>query len=241
MAIAERLCDADRHVEALEWVRKPGRLGMKILTYDDVADGSGPHGGPDIARTRLEIRVLVAKGDFAAAQDLRWTTFETTLDAAMLRDHVAHLPDFAEFEVLDKVFAHAMSFAQKYRALSFLLEWPRRDLAATLVIEHRAHWQGRYYHVLLVAAETLEPDRSAAATILYRALLDDILDRARSPAYGHAARYLEKLDALASDEDAAILIDPHQNYRAALAKKHGRKSGFWSHVEAQRERKAGKR
>jgi hypothetical protein len=36
----------------------------------------------------------------------------------------------------------------------------------------------------LAAAETLEPDHPLAATILYRALLDDILNRARSPAYG---------------------------------------------------------
>ena len=84
---------------------------------------------------------------------------------------------------------------------------------------------------LLAAAEQLEPDHPVAATILYRALLDDILDRARSPAYGHAARYLEKLDALAALGDAARSIDPHETYRAAVAKKHRRKSGFWSLVK----------
>jgi hypothetical protein len=36
----------------------------------------------------------------------------------------------------------------------------------------------------LVAAEILEHDHPPAATILYRALLDDILNQARSPAYG---------------------------------------------------------
>jgi hypothetical protein len=71
------------------------------------------------------------------------------------------------------------------------------------------------------------------ATILY-ALLDDILNRARSPAYGHAARYLEKLDALAAHGDAASSIDPHHAYRAALSQKHGRKSGFWSLVKVRK-------
>jgi hypothetical protein len=33
--------------------------------------------------------------------------------------------------------------------------------------------------------------------ILYRALLDDILERARSKAYGHGAKYLGKLRPLA--------------------------------------------
>jgi hypothetical protein len=31
--------------------------------------------------------------------------------------------------------------------------------------------------------------------------------------------------------DAASSIDPHETYRAAVAKKHGRKSGFWSLVK----------
>jgi hypothetical protein len=73
-----------------------------------------------------------------------------------------------------------------------------------------------------------------AARILYRALLDDILDRARSPAYGHAARYLEKLDALAANGDAASSIASYETYCAVLPKKHGRKSGFWSLVKVRK-------
>jgi len=96
--------------------------------------------------------------DRPAAQDLRWKAFETTLDIGMLRDHVAHLPDFAEFDALDKAFAHANGFEQKYRALAFFLGWPRLDLAAKLVVKWRAEWEGRYYAPLLAAAEALEPD-----------------------------------------------------------------------------------
>ncbi|MGO9238892.1 MAG: DUF6880 family protein [Methylocella sp.] len=233
-AVAERLCDAGRHSEALKWVRKRGRPGLKAMTYDDLADGSSPRDGSDLARTRLEIRILEATGDLTTAQDLRWKTFETTLDIGMLHDHIARLPDFAEFDVLDKAFAHAIGFEQKYRALAFFLNWPRLDFASRLVIHWRAEWEGRHYEVLLAAAETLEPDHPEAATILYRALLDDILNRARSPAYGHAARYLEKLDALAAHGDAASSIDPHHAYRAALSQKHGRKSGFWSLVKVRK-------
>jgi hypothetical protein len=53
-------------------------------------------------------------------------------------------------------------------------------------------------------------------------------------AYGHAARYLEKLDALAAHDGAASPIDPHETYRAAVAKKHGRKIGFWSFVKGRK-------
>jgi hypothetical protein len=234
LPIAVRLCDVGRNSEALDWIRKRGRPGLKVMTQEDLADGSLPRDFADLARTRLEIRILEAMGDRPAAQDLRWKTFETTLDIGMLRDHVAHLPDFAEFDVLDKAFAHANGFEQKYRALAFFLGWPRLDLAAKLVVKWRAEWEGRYYAPLLAAAKALEPDHPAAAAILFRALLDDILDRARSPAYGHAARYLAKLDALAAYEGAADSMNAHQIYRTELAKKHGRKSGFWSLVKARK-------
>jgi hypothetical protein len=233
-AIADRLCDAGRHSEALEWVRKRGRPGLKAMTYENLADGSTPRDVSDLARTRLEIRILEAMGDRTTAQDLRWKTFEATLDIGMLRDHIARLPDFAEFDVLDKALAHTIGFEQKYRALAFFLNWPRLDLASRLVVDRRAEWEGRHYEVLLAAAKHWNPIIRWAATILYRALLDDILNRARSPAYGHAARYLEKLDALAAHGDAASSIDPHHAYRAALSQKHGRKSGFWSLVKVRK-------
>lgn len=231
MAIAERLTGAGRHRDALEWARKRQSSAVKYLSYDDFADGASPRDLHEIARTRLEVRILEAMGERAAAQELRWKAFEATLDAAMLRDYVAHLGDFEEFDALDKAFAFVLGSAQKYRALSFFLEWPRLDLAAKLVIERRDGWEGRHYEILSAAAQTLEADHPLAATILYRALLDDILARARSPAYGHGARYLAKLDALAAQKDSSWPIDSPQSYRAALAKKHGRKAGFWSLVD----------
>ena len=117
--------------------------------------------------------------------------------------------------MLDKAFAHAIAFEQKYRALAFFLNSPRLDLTAKLVLDRRAEWEGRHYEALLAAAETLEADHPVAATILYRALLDDILNRARSPAYGHAARYLKNSMRSRRMEDAASLsiritpIAPH--------------------------------
>lgn len=168
MAIAERLADAGRHREALEWARQRERSAVRHLSYDDLADGVGPRDIVEIIRTRLEVRILEAMGERAAAQELRWKTFEATLAAAMLRDHLAHLADFEEFDALDKAFAFALGAAQKYRALSFLLAWPRLDLAAKLVIERREGWEGRHYETLAVAAQTLEANHPLAATILSR-------------------------------------------------------------------------
>jgi hypothetical protein len=46
----------------------------------------------DRQRVRLETRILMATGQKDAAQDLRWRTFEATLDHDMLREYVSTFP-----------------------------------------------------------------------------------------------------------------------------------------------------
>jgi hypothetical protein len=71
--------------------------------------------------------------------------------------------------------------------------------------------------------------------VLYRALIDDILARARSAAYGHAARYLARLDALAGciERMPPDSLD-HAAYKTELKHAHGRKIGFWGLVDGGR-------
>jgi hypothetical protein len=230
--IAERLTTAGRHEEALAWVRRPRKRRIGFMTHADVADGASVQDYGSKPRILLEARILDALGKRDEAQAVRWVGFETMLDTDLLREHVRHLDDFAEFEVLDRAFAHVTASPQQYRALVFFLDWPRLDLAADLVVAHRATWNGRLYDLLVPAAAALEVEHPLAATILYRALLDEILASARSAAYGHGARYLERLDDLAGDlpDDAGTVVDTPATYREQLLKSHGRKSGFWALV-----------
>ncbi len=195
------------------------------MTTADLADNFAGSDLSDRERVRLEIRILVALGRKNEAQDLRWRTFEAALDAEILRDYVAHLGDFEEFDALERAFDYAVAHPDQHRALSFFLEWPGHDLAAKLVLGRCDTWAGQHYGLLLPAAEALEHDHPVAATILYRALLDDILTRARSQAYGHAARYLAKLDDLDTTDLAAKGLSSHEAYRAGLRRSHGRKTG----------------
>lgn len=79
----------------------------------------------------------------------------------------------------------------------------------------------------------LEHDHPLAATILYRALLDDILINTRSKAYSHGAKYLEKLTLLALEADPGRPngMADHGAYFVKLKETHLRKSSFWSRVE----------
>jgi hypothetical protein len=234
LAIAERLLNAKRYGEALEWVRKPSQPRVRIVRLDELRQGFDPKTAETIERVCLELSILEAKGDRREAQEMRWRVFEETLEVTLLRDYVAKLGDFEEFDALDRAFACASAFKDRHRALDFFLSWPRVDLAAKLILDHKEQWDGRCYDELRPAAEALEHGHAAAATVLYRALLDRILEAGKSNAYGHGARYLSTLDSLASRIPDEAGIPSHETYRAEVQKKHGRKHGFWAQVESRR-------
>jgi len=121
-----------------------------------------------------------------------------------------------------------------YSALTFFIGWPRLDLAAKLVLDKRDTWDGRHYDALPGAAAALEHDYPAAATVLYRALLDNILARAKSQAYGYGARYLARLAVLGANVPDNGIVETHDSYCTRIKQKHGRKTGFWSQVEGKK-------
>jgi len=231
LAVAERLLKAGRHSDALEWVRKPGSPRATALTEENSINDLNPNGPLTSEQVRLVLRILEAKGDLDEAQKLRWIVFLKTLDRDLLREYVTRLGDFEEFEVLDRAFAHAAAFKDKNRALRLFVSWPRLDLAASLALGNEEGWDGRRYDILLPSAEALDEQYPAAATVLYRSLIDHILAQARSQAYGHAARYFEKLETLENRIPANTDHRSHTTYTEELQKKHGRKSGFWSQVK----------
>jgi hypothetical protein len=228
---AEKLLAAGRLDDALAWARREHRGGIAFATAADLAEGriKRPH---DLQRVDLEARILEAKGDRKAAQALRWEAFETTLNPKPLRDYLKKLGDFEEDDEIARAFAVAEASPHAYSALAFFIAWPRLDRAAKLVLDRAAQWDGRHYGLLADAAAALEESFPLAASILYRALLNDILGRGKSQAYGHGARYLAKLATLAEGIADWKGLDNHAAYALGLRKYHGRKAGFWSLTEA---------
>lgn len=225
LGMAAVLLEAGRATEALEWIRKPGLRGVHFADGIDIAS----------QRTSLEAQILEALGEDEAAQSLRWRCFESGLSANILRQYLKRLSDFDDIEAEERAFALAFDHDDPDAALQFFLAWPRLDLAARLIVAHYQRWDGQDWHVLPKIVGLLEHEHPLAATILYRALLDDILARAGSKAYGHGARYLTKLAAIASHADAdpgrpSEIVD-HATYLAELKKDHARKSGFWGRVD----------
>lgn len=234
LAIAEKLIAAGRAAEALPWLDSDNASPVGFTDALDIADGVSRRDPRLRARVGLRARALETLGRKQEAQDLRWATFKTTLDPTVLRDYIAKLDDFAEFDALDKAFAHAVSARARYRALAFLTEWPRLDHAAALVIGSHRAWDGRHFGVLQPAADRLREAQPLAASLLYRAMVEVILARGQSEAYGLGVGYLARLDQLAPQLEAGAMAKlgrlTHADWRSAIRRSYGRKFGFWAAV-----------
>ena len=190
VVVAERLHAASRNEEALTWVRKPRKSRLGFARRVDVLTG-GMQAPPD--KDRLEAAILDGMKDRTASQAVRWKIFEQGLDAGILREYIAKAGDFEEFEALDKAFAFVEHHREPHAALRFYLAWPRLDLAARYVVARWGVWEGEFYEFLLPAAEAFDAgEYPAAATALYRALLDRIVSRGLSDYYEDGADYLER-------------------------------------------------
>ena len=105
------------------------------------------------------------------------------------------------------------------------------DRAQTLVLLRHPELPEYFYDSLLRLAKAFEKANcDLAATACYRALLLDILTRARSKAYGHGARYYKKLEALAERIKVFKPLPTHHAFVQQLQSEHGRKRSFWARL-----------
>lgn len=213
-AVAKRLIMAGRADEALDWLDKDQRARSPF----------------DLDVTDLRIAALEALDRPAEAQTLRWQAFEMTLSASHLREHLKRLPDFEDFDAEQRAIAHAATFADALTALNFLVRWPALETGDALVRRRIAELDGRHYDWLSEAADRLSDKWPVSATLLYRAMVISVLQRAASKAYPHAARNLELALFVGERLTTDSGIPDNAAFLATLKSKHGRKYSFWSRV-----------
>ena len=104
--------------------------------------------------------------------------------------------------------------------------------AERYVLKHAQKIAGNSYDSLLPLAATMEREkRYLAATLIYRALLLSILERGFTKAYHHGVDYLRKLDLLSELVSDWHSHESHNEFKALLKQKHGRKYSFWQRYE----------
>ena len=216
--IADRLLTAGRAAEALEWLSRSTR----VLEDENTT------------QIDLQVQALETLGRTEDAQKARWAYFQKTLNIEYLRAYLKRLPDFEDFEAERKAFEIAAAHRPAETALMFFVAWPDLQRADRLAGERFTELDGAAYYTLRPAAEALEEKYPAAATRLYRRMVEDVLDRGASKQYPYAARDLLSCARLADRLGAESGIEDHAGFMTRLNKQHGRKYGFWGLIKDQR-------
>lgn len=211
--IAEVYLESGNAQTALEWLEK--------ISDNDVVQVS--------RRDTLLLEVYAQLGQSGKQEDIAWKQFHNCRTVAAF-DSLLHVIgndrcDSVLQEELPKIHANKnLSLTDA----AFLVDMDLVNEAGAYVLERAELLNGDYYSHLLPLAKTLEESKHPLpATVVYRALLDSILQRGKSTIYHHGVRYLKKLDRLASDIDDWKNRADHQAYVHELRQTHGKKYAFW--------------
>jgi thioredoxin-like negative regulator of GroEL len=137
-------------------------------------------------------------------------------------------------EMIQEEVSHILQQSElNHTDIEFLLETGHVSEAEEYVLKRSAQLDGDFYTSLRPLAKQFETaKRPLAAALIYRALLNSILDRGYSTAYSYAARYLKKLDALSLKTRDWQSNTTHEKFKSALSEKHKRKRAFWAKYDA---------
>jgi hypothetical protein len=127
--------------------------------------------------------------------------------------------------------ARTTPFVATAAELLFALDEP--VLAEQIIIDRSKELDGRNYVLLTQLVKAAKANgRLLAAALIWRALIDAILDRGYAKAYGHAARYLLELRALSASIEDYGGHPTHEAYERALRLAHRRKASFWGRLDS---------
>ena len=211
-------CDSGDLDSALKWIER--------VPLDRVFEAHD--------RDRLLITIYKAKNDQKKLAETVWRVFRRERSVHSLEQLLKVVGEENRSNIV-KEQAKAILEAAEFDSgdAGFLVETGCIDDAEMYIIAHASQLNGDFYSSLLELAKAMvKHDRLVAASVLYRALLDSILARAKSIYYHHGVNYLKKLDSLAQKVREWKEVEPHNLYLANLRKRHKLKSSFWSQYSA---------
>jgi len=216
--IAQRLTTAGRAEEALALLDAAQPLPHQ----------TPPGPGPWID-ARIAALEQLERG--AEAQQLRWKFALVRLSSQHLRDYLKLLPAFEDGEAQERALDLVLQHPYLGPALEFLHQWPDRRRCARLILARPDELVRADEQLLGVVAEALEAEQPLAATLCLRALIEAIVEQARSNRYRHAVRHLASCRRLAGAIEAWGAIPDHNTYVMDLLHAYGHRMGFLTKLD----------
>lgn len=213
--IAEVYLEAGDAATALEWMERipKGKAKNNIWDYDT-----------------LMLEIYQRLGNSKEASKLALKEFRQYRSTHSLEKLLAVIGEDQRERITDEeatIIHQSKGFSSE--DATFLVECKRLQDAEEYVLKRAKYLDGDRYYSLVPIAEALYADeRLIAATLVYRALLDSMLNRAQSRAYHHGADYLKALESMSVKIQRWNGVIPHAEYIGKLRISHGRKYGFWN-------------
>jgi tetratricopeptide (TPR) repeat protein len=180
-------------------------------------------------RRELLLAIYEKLGKTDKAAEIAWDTFLAYRNTERL-DELCRIigEDQRERIVAEQAKQIFQSERLSYTDVMFLLDMERIDEAENCILKHAGQLDGNSYTYLVPLAKQMERyDRWMAAALIYRALLESILERAISKYYTHGVRYLKKLDCISPKITDWQGMPSHSEYKETIGKEHFRKKAFW--------------
>ena len=132
---------------------------------------------------------------------------------------------FEDFAVKHITSNHQLDYNQQ----TFIINIKQYDVAAEEILRYKEELDGHYYHFLIFWLKSLKREgHFVACSLIYRALIDNILQKARSKNYKYAVSYMRQLDKLAEKIEDWKGINDHTAYFEQLKEDHKLKKSFWA-------------
>ena len=215
-SFARAYIEADRPADALVWLQD---------SWGQLED----------SRLGLLAEALEKLGRFEESVPIRQGMFERTMSDFYLDLWLKHLPEAVRHEALEHARALALAHPNLAAAATVLIKLDDPTAAEARLLAEPGQIDGTQYGSLVPLAKALRShDCPRGETVIYRALLKGILERAYARAYGHAARYWSRLQEIANGTTGLLPLSSHDEFEAEIRARHGRKTAFWAYVNGTR-------
>jgi hypothetical protein len=240
--IADCKNDVDAFIDACSLMEKPGthdrldiakRLIMHrrvkgALEWLDSIDLQEGHYWQHNLLKELKIQALELDGEYEQAHHERLSWFTENLNPTLYKDILKTTkPDFKEKFKSDSI-NNAFQFPEPHTALRFLIAIQEFDEAAQCVRLRFNELSGKEYYTLRPIANVLQAIDPLAATLLYRKMIEPILEETKCPYYSRAAKDLVTCGLLNTKVTDWQEWQKHDDYFKEIELQYKRKTGFWS-------------
>ena len=244
--LSQALGDPDVSVKAvLQYSPHPNELQKQsfVQAYLDVGRPEdalpwleGKWEGKEDARESLRAVAFERLGRFQESESIRRNMFDEDPSVFNFRQWLQHLSEAQHAAALERAHQTALSLSDPATAASLLIEVGDIESAeARLVAEAERLREADLYSLEGLAKAMHARQRWRGETVVYRALLLDILTRAYAKAYRHGGRYWARLCEISASGADISPLQSHEDFAAELRLRHGRKTAFWAQVNARRD------